>query len=65
MFISGAFSSSPISEPPKTNQMADVEVPNEGFIVYLVNFQSSKVKKKEEFGVMNLVRLQEIAKKYR
>ena len=64
MFISDALSRSPVSDPPKDNAMAEVEVPNERFIVSSINSQPSEGQEKsEEFGDMNLVRLLEIAKK--
>ena len=62
MFISDALSRSPVSDPPKDNAMAEVEVPNERFIVNSINSQPSEGQEKsEEFGDMNLVRLLEIA----
>ena len=46
--------------------MAEVEVSNERSIVNSINSQPSKSQEKaEEFGDMNLVRLLEIAKKYK
>ena len=64
MFISDALPRSSVSEPPKDNGMAEVEVPNERFIVSSINSQPSEGQEKsEEFGDMNLVRLLEIAKK--
>ena len=64
MFISDALSRSPVSDPPKNNGMAEVEVPNERFIVNSINSHPSEGQEKsEEFGDMNLVRPLEIAKK--
>ena len=63
MFISDALPRSPVSNPPKDNGMAEVEVPNERFIVNSINSQLSGQEKSKEFGDMNLVRLLEIAKK--
>ena len=64
MFISDALSRSPLSAPPKDNGMAEVEVPNEKYIVNSINSQPPKGHEKvEEFGDMNLVRLLENAKK--
>ena len=64
MFIYDALSRSPVSDPSKDNGMAEVEVPNERFIVSSINSQPSDGQEKsKEFGDMNLVRLLEIAKK--
>ena len=43
MFISDAFSRSPISAPLKDNGTDEVEMPNERFIVNSINLQPSKI----------------------
>ncbi len=48
MFIYGALWRSPVSDPPKDNGMAEVEVPNERFIVNSINYQPSEGQEKSE-----------------
>ena len=48
MFISDALSGKPVSNPPKDSEMAEVEVPNERFIVNSINSQLSEGQEKSE-----------------
>ena len=42
MFISDALSGSPVSDSPKDNEMDDVEMPNQRFVVNSINSQPPK-----------------------
>ena len=48
MFISDALSRSPVSDPPKDNGVAEVEVPNERFIVNSISSQLSEGQEKSK-----------------
>ena len=66
MFIFDALSRSPVSDPPKDNGMAELEMPNERFIVNSISSQPSKDHEKaEEFGDMNLFDFWKLRRKTR